>query len=464
MRSFKIKKILYKVAAVVLALSMMTVPVFADEQSDLENENEELKSQIADEEARVAELKSSVSELEDAIDAINEELDRIEGIIADYREQKSNKEAEVEALNEEIENLEGDIADKEAEISDEYELMKKRIKFLYENVGNNYIEAIFSSTSFSEAVQKIQYLLEITNYDRRIMKQVQEKVETVQNEKAELETQKETVEADIVSIGELEEAEAAQQELYEETKALKEDELDEAQYELNEAQATIDAFNAEIAKNQSEIDSLIAAYEAQLEAERQRKAEEEAARQAEEESRRLAEEEESRRAEEAGEEYESTEPEEDDDDDNYTDYGGGSEGYIWPLSGYSYITSYFGYRGDDEDLPEDSNLTYHYGIDIYAPSGTPIRAVADGVVVVSGWSDSIGWYMAIYHGNGVFSEMHHMSSKGLSVGTSVTQGQTVGYVGATGTYCYGAHLHFGICTGSDSWALANYVNPLNYIG
>lgn len=110
---------------------------------------------------------------------------------------------------------------------------------------------------------------------------------------------------------------------------------------------------------------------------------------------------------------------------------GGSGGFIWPVSGP--VVSPFG--------PRWGRL--HAGIDIAAPSGTPIRAVKAGnVVLVQSDAESGGYgnYTCIDHGGGLSSCYAHQSSFKITSG-SVGQGDVIGYVGCTG-HCYGDHLHF----------------------
>lgn len=88
----------------------------------------------------------------------------------------------------------------------------------------------------------------------------------------------------------------------------------------------------------------------------------------------------------------------------------------------------------------------HNGIDIGAPIGTPIRAVADGKVVlarVGGWGGGYGNYVIIQHPNGMQTLYAHMNSVNVSMGDSVSQGNTIGTVGNTGKSS-GPHLHIEI--------------------
>ena len=87
----------------------------------------------------------------------------------------------------------------------------------------------------------------------------------------------------------------------------------------------------------------------------------------------------------------------------------------------------------------------HNGTDFAAPIGTPIYAAGDGTVTFRGREPGDGNLVRIEHGNGLVSGYSHLNgfARGLSVGDRVRQGQTIGYVGMTGT-ATGPHLHYSI--------------------
>lgn len=89
--------------------------------------------------------------------------------------------------------------------------------------------------------------------------------------------------------------------------------------------------------------------------------------------------------------------------------------------------------------------TMHAGVDWAAPSGTPIVAAGDGVVVSAGWSSSYGNYTRIQHANGYESAYAHQTriARGIEAGATVRQGQVIGFVGSTGLST-GPHLHYEI--------------------
>ncbi len=126
-------------------------------------------------------------------------------------------------------------------------------------------------------------------------------------------------------------------------------------------------------------------------------------------------------------------------------------GFVRPVAGP--ITSPFGYRIH----PIYGTSLLHAGVDIGASSGTAIRAAQAGQVVTSGWMSGYGNVVILDHGGGITTLYAHQSSLGVSEGAKVAQGQTVGFVGCTGS-CTGPHLHFEVRVNGSP------VDPLRYIG
>jgi murein DD-endopeptidase MepM/ murein hydrolase activator NlpD len=126
-------------------------------------------------------------------------------------------------------------------------------------------------------------------------------------------------------------------------------------------------------------------------------------------------------------------------------------GFIWPLKTAKTITSFFGSRVH----PITGKANNHTGIDIAAAGGTSILAAKSGVVITSAYNSSYGNYVVVSHGNGQTTLYAHMRSRAVSEGATVTQGQTIGYVGSTGSST-GNHLHFEVRVNGSR------VDPLNY--
>jgi murein DD-endopeptidase MepM/ murein hydrolase activator NlpD len=121
-----------------------------------------------------------------------------------------------------------------------------------------------------------------------------------------------------------------------------------------------------------------------------------------------------------------------------------ASGFIWPVNGP--VTSGFGWRWG----------RMHEGIDIGAPSGTPIMAAAGGTVIYAGWMGGYGNLVVVDHGGAVATAYGHMSGIGAGFGQGVAQGQVIGYVGCTG-HCFGDHLHFEVRINGTP------VDPLGYL-
>src|SRR6185503_4919074 len=125
--------------------------------------------------------------------------------------------------------------------------------------------------------------------------------------------------------------------------------------------------------------------------------------------------------------------------------GCGSSTIIRPVSGP--VTSPYGPRGGRN----------HDGMDIGAPTGTPVRAAACGTVSLAGQQSGYGNIVCITHTSQFSTCYAHLSRFGTSTGAHVQQGQVIGYVGCTGN-CTGPHLHFETRVGGVAR------NPTQYLG
>ena len=138
----------------------------------------------------------------------------------------------------------------------------------------------------------------------------------------------------------------------------------------------------------------------------------------------------------------------------YWEYDGGSlrkQMLKAPLK-YTRISSKFTYA---RKHPIYKVYRPHTGVDYAAPKGTPVHAVADGVVTFKGWGGGGGNTLKIKHAGNLMTGYLHLSgyAKGISKGSRVSQGQLIGYVGSTGAST-GPHLDYRI------WKNGTPINPL----
>ncbi|HEY5804056.1 MAG TPA: M23 family metallopeptidase [Lysobacter sp.] len=122
-------------------------------------------------------------------------------------------------------------------------------------------------------------------------------------------------------------------------------------------------------------------------------------------------------------------------DDDRDDY---AQTFVWPLQGR--ISGRFGNQRVYNGTPKSP----HSGMDIAAPTGTPIKAPAAGIVTFAGPDLYVtGGTLLLDHGHGVSSNFLHLSRIDVKVGDRIQQGQVIGQVGATGR-ATGPHLHWGM--------------------
>ncbi len=123
---------------------------------------------------------------------------------------------------------------------------------------------------------------------------------------------------------------------------------------------------------------------------------------------------------------------------------------LWPVNGL--LRSSFGGRSD----PFSGEGTFHTGIDLAAPTGTPVHATADGVVESAGWSGAYGKLVVIDHGNGLETYYAHLSQCLSIPGQEVHRGQVIALSGGTGR-ATAPHMHYEVRLHGTP------VNPYKYL-
>ena len=379
----------------------------------------------------IEDAKKKVSSMEEEKKKVESTLKELEGKKSDTAAYVKELDRNLSALAGELTKLEGDISQKEEQIEEakveletakitenrQYEDMKLRIQYMYENGQTGLLESMMQSESIAELLNRAEYASQITSYDRKML-------EEYRKTRQEVALKKEALKTEHQELLTLQDSTKAKQSSVKTLMASKEAELASYETKIASAQGEIDQYNADI-KAQEE-------HMARVEAEIRRKEEE--ARKAEE----------ARRAEEAKK--------------NQSSAGGdstvkkGNTNFIWPCPASGRISSAFG----DRSSPTEGASTNHKGIDIPAPSGSSIVAAADGKVVISTYSYSAGNYIMIDHGGGLTTVYMHCSQLLVKEGETVKQGQTIAKVGSTG-YSTGPHLHFGVRSGGS------YVNPSGYV-
>ncbi|OUN13789.1 murein hydrolase activator EnvC family protein [Flavonifractor sp. An91] len=356
-----------------------------------QSEIDALKKEQQESQAKQAALKDQLSDIkEDQAAAqqkrqiLTQQLDAINAEIA-------NIDAQISYYDGEIAQKEVERKEAKAREAEQYDLFCQRVRMMEEQGTVSYWSILFNADSFSDLLDRIADVDAVMAYDNQIMDQLvatRQELERVQ--------------------GELESARAEEQEARDQQEAKKA----EQQAKVAEAQKLLDQINADAAEVNRQLEAEDAAA-ASIQAEITRKQ-----KQLEEERKQQ----------------------------NVTLPPTGS-GYQWPLpSSCLTLTSAFGYRIH----PISGQAHSHTGIDVSAAGGTPIYATKGGQVIMSEYGSGANWsygnFVVIDHGDGTTSLYAHMSSRAVSEGQLVNQGQTIGYVGNTGN-SKGNHLHLEVRVG-----------------
>lgn len=422
----KKKKLLQMTAAVAaVTIAAGAMPVFAANMSEAQKEKEALENSLE-------EAQKLISDLEDSKEGIEEKVVQLDQQLTSISEEIVSLNSRLDETEENIKNTQKELEKAEAREQKQFEDIKIRIKYTYENYGSmNVITALLSSDSFSEFLNYAEYMNLIMDYDREQLDEYAKTKQTIADSKAQLEKDR----ADLEDM---------QQQLEEEQKAAdllleeKQKQLDEVDASLSDAEAEAAEYEAEIAA-QNEIIAQIKA------AEEQRKKEQEEAAKKQQQNQ------DNDSSSENSGSQDSSSGNSGGNIDSSDSYTGGT--FLWPCPASHRVTSDFGYR----DSPTAGASSYHQGIDIGAPYGSAIVAAADGVVFTAAYQpNGAGNYLVVSHGGGLYTVYMHCSSLAVSSGQSVKRGQTIAYVGSTGIST-GNHLHFGVQVNGS------YVNPWKYL-
>ena len=379
------RRVVVGVLAAVLALLMllpMVSMIISSAGAVTQSEIDALKKEQEESQAKQDALKDQLADLEADQAAAQEKRQLLTEQLNAINAEIANIDAQISYYDGEIAQKEEERKEAEAREAEQYDLFCQRVRMMEEQGTVSYWSILFNAESFSDLLDRIADVDAVMAYENEAMDQLiatREELERVQ--------------------GELESARAEEQAAKEQQEAKKA----EQQAKVAEAQALVDQINADTAEVNRQLDAeSAAASEIQAEiAQKQKQLEEER---------------------------------------KQNNIVISSEtGYLWPLPGYYRLSSLFGYRIH----PITGVAHSHTGIDIPASGGTPILAAKSGQVVTSAYHYSYGNYVVIDHGNGNSTLYAHMSSRAVSEGQMVTQGQVIGYVGTTGSST-GNHLHFEV--------------------
>ena len=355
----------------------------------------DLKKKRAQNKKQKAELEKTKKEAQEYVKAVENQITVITKSIEETKVKAQKK-------NVEIKHNEKKLKKSTDNIRVQYKDMKKRIQYMYENGNTKILELMLESESFTDFLNKAEYISELSKYDKNMMEKLKKTRKQIIKTRDKLENDKEELKA-------LEHVQKNDKIKLELLSKNKEQEIKSYTSLIKASEKNQKMLNEEINKQEDKI----------VEAEQR----------AIEEAKRIAQE----RAREAEQTVKQTR------NKDIVKYKKKIEkkigGYTWPVPGYTTISSDYG--------DSDGRAAPHNGVDIPAPTGTPIVAVASGTVILSALSNSAGNWVVISHDNGITSVYMHMSVRMVETGMTVNKGETIGLVGSTGQST-GPHLHIGV--------------------
>lgn len=353
----------------------------------------------------LADLNNEYSELEAQNNALQAEIDKAQTEKAKQQAIKNKTTSEIkilqgqvsvllekiDLLEEDIEEKETEIAELELQISENYDLFKTRLRALYMAGDTSTLSLLLGCESFGQFLTRSETLKKVSEHDQTLLNNLSVTLELLEEAKTSVEADKEEMASSKAQLD------------------VKNTELNSKLTATNAAIQDISKMEQEYLANQAELQKQMQEVQAEI-----------------------------------NEIYAGM--------DSSGDFVGG--GFMYPVPGYRYISSYFGWRFNGTD--------YHTGVDFTGSgvNGKPVVASNSGTVTfvkttyVAG--RGYGKYVIIDHGGGYSTLYAHLSAIDVSVGQFVAKGSTIAYVGSTG-WSTGPHLHFEIRVNGVP------KNPLNYL-
>lgn len=419
-----------------LILSLIPVPAHAYESSSeiraqinaLKKEKEAIQAQIKDVKEQYKKNEDEIADVVARKNVIDQEIGLLSTELININEQ-------ISAYNVLIADKQDELDNAEARYVELNENTKDRIRAMEEDGSISYWEVLFKANSFSDLLDRMNMVEEIAISDQRRLKALGEAAEHVEEAQEALELEK----ADLQATKE---------------------EMDATQAELDAKRAEADELIQELLTKGMELEELEAMFEEQKKAFLDEIAQQEQAYNAAKHREYL----------EWLATSETTQPpttapaanggnsasggtNNSSGSNSGSNSGSAVTGTSWQVPcSYVKLTSPFGNR----ESPTAGASSYHQGVDLSAPEGTPVYASRGGQVSVATFGSAAGYYVKINHMDGFSSIYMHLKNYVVSAGQNVSQGQLIGYVGKTGV-ATGFHLHFGILYNGA------YVNPASYV-
>lgn len=250
----KLRRRSFFMATVLLLCAMPYAPSSAkttqEKLEEAQQQQQETQEQLAETKDNLSSLEGQRNELQEELSSLNDQLNEVSDNLEDLEAQIEDKEAEIVQTQADLE------AARQQEL-EQYESMKERIRFMYENAEATYLELLFTARSFADFLNRSEYIAQIEEYDRQKLEEYQQTRAFIEEEEARLETE-------LAELEELSLAAQAEQQRVNELVAETADSIAGYSDQISVTEAQMLAYEAQIEQQNSNI----AALQAQLEEEK----------------------------------------------------------------------------------------------------------------------------------------------------------------------------------------------------
>lgn len=402
---------------IAIILIFQNLQVFAVTEQELQKQKIDAQNKANEQKEenneKINQAKEKMEEIESEKSETMKTVESLMNKISDSEDEIEELENKIQSLQEQISNKEKDIQQKQEEYTKQEELLDKRLVAMYERSETSYLDVFLNSSSMTDALAKYYAATELFEADKELMKTTKEKKEQIENEKTELENNK----------AELDSSLAKQNTKVNELQSLKNEKqnyVKKLTNEEKEIQNEIEELEKDNKQLEKEIKAATDKYKAQIEALKKQQS------------------------------------------NSGASTSSGSGYFIRPVSGGTISAN--GYY--------PSSLRFHGAIDYAVPTGSVVKAAADGVVLtVKDLTTSYGTHVVIQHANGTQTWYGHGTRGSICVkpGQIVKQGEKIMLSGSTG-HSSGPHLHFEVRvypynykTGATAYGQDSRVDPNKYM-
>ena len=221
-----------------------------------EKEKREAESKLDETEENLDKLNEQKDSLQGALSTLNTELSQVSNNLSDLEMKITEKEAEIRDLNEEIARVEDELATAILLKDEQYEAMKQQIKFIYERSDYLYLELFFSAGSFSDFLNKNNYIEQLSSYEEKVLQDYKDAQAAMEAKEAELHLAMERLEEDMGQLDEYKVQVVAEQSRVSGLVSKTSNSINATASQISEAEATALAYEQEIKEQEENITAL----------------------------------------------------------------------------------------------------------------------------------------------------------------------------------------------------------------